>query len=260
MTSHLEAAAADGQSLTETVARLRGHGKPARGAPGYSRYVNRPLGRVLAAVAYRAGLSPNAVTGISAGFSAAGIAALVLLPMSISSGVLASVLLVMGYALDSADGQLARLRGLGSARGEWLDHVVDCIKINALHLGVALAVWRGGMDTRWVMAALAWVMVGNLFFCSYLLTDLLRRLELAKAPSPAEIRPAEPAPLLRALVTIPTDYGVLCLAFLLWGVPDAFITVYVALLAGTAAYVALGLPRWFHSLAPAGVAHGEHGD
>ena len=239
MTSHLDAASTAGQSLTATVAQLRRHGKPARGAPGYSRYVNRPLGRVLAAVAYRARLSPNAVTGISAGFSAAGIAAFTVLPTSIATGVLASLLLVMGYALDSADGQLARLRGLGSARGEWLDHVVDCVKINALHLAVAVAAWRSGMDTRWVVAALAWVLVGNLFFCSYLLTDLLRRLELAKSAGPTDARAAEPAPLLRALMTMPTDYGVLCLAFLVWGVPSAFFTVYVLLLAGTAAYLAV---------------------
>jgi phosphatidylglycerophosphate synthase len=259
MTSHLEAATA-GQTLAETVQQLRSHGKPARGAPGYSRYVNRPLGRLLAAIAYRAGLTPNVVTAISAGFSAAGIAAIAGLPVSTSTGVVAALLLAMGYGLDSADGQLARLQGVGSARGEWLDHVVDCVKINALHLGVALAAWRGGLDTIWVMAALAWVLVGNLFFCSYLLTDLLRRLQQAKSVTPAaEQSAAEPAPVLRALMTMPTDYGVLCVAFLLWGVPTAFFSAYVVLLAGTAAYLVLGLPRWFRSLAPAEEAQGGHG-
>ena len=32
----------------------------ARGAPAYSRYINRRLGRLLAAAALRAGLGPNA--------------------------------------------------------------------------------------------------------------------------------------------------------------------------------------------------------
>ena len=53
-----------------TVRRLASaQKKAARGAPPYSIYVNRRVGRYLAAWAFRAGLTPNAVTGISAAFT-----------------------------------------------------------------------------------------------------------------------------------------------------------------------------------------------
>jgi hypothetical protein len=53
--------------------RLRNAQKRTPGAPAYSLYVNRPLGRVLAAGAYQLGLTPNQVTYLSALFSLAGI-------------------------------------------------------------------------------------------------------------------------------------------------------------------------------------------
>src|SRR4051812_24199467 len=48
--------------------------KPAKGASLYSRLINRPMGRVLAKLARRAGLSANALTVVSALLSAGGIA------------------------------------------------------------------------------------------------------------------------------------------------------------------------------------------
>ena len=54
-------------SLTE----LQRAQKTSKGAPAYSRLVNRPLGRVFAAVAHVAGATPNMVTAISAGFTSA---------------------------------------------------------------------------------------------------------------------------------------------------------------------------------------------
>src|SRR5690606_25723073 len=99
----------------------------ARGAPAYSRFVNRRIGRYLAAAAYRAGLTPNAVTGVSALFTFSGIALLVALRPSWGQGAAVAALLVLGYAWDSADGQVARLTGTGSPAGAWLDHVVGAV-------------------------------------------------------------------------------------------------------------------------------------
>nr|WP_223286356.1 CDP-alcohol phosphatidyltransferase family protein [Kocuria atrinae] len=76
--------------------------------------VNRPVGRLLAAACYRAGLTPNQVTGISALCSAIGVAVLLAMDPSWVSGILVWFLLALGYAFDSADGQVARLRGGGS--------------------------------------------------------------------------------------------------------------------------------------------------
>ena len=118
------------ESFVEAHRRLaaaqKGH---ARGAPAYSVYLNRRLGRVLAAAAFRWGWTPNQVTAVSAAHTFVGIALLLALPVQWWSGVIVALLLVLGYAWDSADGQVARLRGGGSLAGEWLDHFVDAIKI-----------------------------------------------------------------------------------------------------------------------------------
>ena len=77
-------------SYRDTVRQLASAQKgAARSAPAYSRFVNRRLGRLLAAWAYRRGLSPNAVTGLSAlagsvvDFEAAPVASLLGLAYSI---------------------------------------------------------------------------------------------------------------------------------------------------------------------------------
>ena len=54
------------ESVADTIRRLSAAQKGAQGAPAYSRFVNRKLGRVLAALAFHARLTPNAVTGLSA--------------------------------------------------------------------------------------------------------------------------------------------------------------------------------------------------
>ncbi len=230
------------ESWSVTMARLRSHQKPSRGAPLYSRLVNRPLGRAIAALAFGLGLTPNQVTAVSAALSAAGIAVLALAQPAIWVGVVVALLLLAGYAVDSADGQLARLRGGGSRDGEWLDHVVDAVKINLLHAVVFIRLDLAALEHGWRWAALAFLVVANIFFFSYVLTDLLTRL------GPPRAAPTTAAPLWRSLLAAPTDYGILCLAFVLWGATAWFLGVYLVLLVGTAGYVALGLPRWFRGL------------
>src|SRR5690606_41281534 len=85
--------------------RLRYAQKSTKGAPAYSRFVNRKAGRVLAAAAYRIGATPNQVTAVSALFTYAGIAVIALVPPAPPVGILVTALLVVGYALDAADGQ-----------------------------------------------------------------------------------------------------------------------------------------------------------
>ena len=117
-------------SFREAHARLaaaqKGH---ARGAPAYSVYVNRRVGRLLAAIAHARGATPDQVTGISAIHTFLAIGILALAPMHPWTGVVVALLLALGYAWDSADGQVARLRGGGSVAGEWLDHFVDALKL-----------------------------------------------------------------------------------------------------------------------------------
>ena len=131
-------------TYAEAVARLAHAQKGARNAPAYSRWVNRPIGRRFAALAYLAGLSPDRVTGMSGCFTFAGIGLIAVSGPSPAVGLVVALLLVIGYALDSADGQLARLQGGDTLRGEWLDHVTDAVKIASLHLAVVICWYRSG--------------------------------------------------------------------------------------------------------------------
>jgi phosphatidylglycerophosphate synthase len=247
MTSTVDASSADdrrGETLAATLARLSGAQKGAAGAPAYSRFINRRLGRVLAALAFHAGLTPNAVTGISAAFTAGGIAVLALARPSWSTGIAAGACLVLGYAFDAADGQLARLRGGGSPSGEWLDHMVDALKIATLHLALLVGLYRFETVGRgpWLLVPLGFSVVSVVLFFGTLLNEALRAQHggATRAQQTRE-RPST----VRSLLVAPTDYGILCLAVLMLGAPAVFLTAYTILFTATAAYLVLASGKWF---------------
>jgi phosphatidylglycerophosphate synthase len=239
-----------GETFRQTMARLSTAQKGAKGAPAYSRFVNRRAGRVLAALAYRAGLTPNAVTGISAVFTFTGIALLALLPPSAGLGPGVAALLLVGYAFDSADGQLARLRGGGSLVGEWLDHIVDSAKVASLHLVLLVGLYRFDVvPDRWLLVPLAYSAVWSVLFFAMILNDQLRRQGGATPRSTAD---GSRAPVLRSLLVAPTDYGVLCLVFALYGATSVFFVGYSLLFLATAAFLAAACVAWFREISALG--------
>lgn len=224
--------------FSDSLQRLRSAQKSSTGAPLYSVAVNRPLGRIFAAAAHQVGMTPNGVTALSAVFTFSGIALIALGRPTWSTGVLIAALLVIGYALDSSDGQLARLRGGGSLLGEWLDHVVDSLKVVSLHLAVLVMAYRYfETPTWWLLVPLGFAIVTVVHFFGMLLTELLARSVGAKKAGGEGSR-------LMAAAKLPTDYGVLCLSFLLLGAGVLFQAVYTALAVATAAYTALVVVRW----------------
>ncbi|MDR7234324.1 phosphatidylglycerophosphate synthase [Agrococcus sp. BE272] len=232
------------------AAAQKGH---ARGAPAYSVYVNRKIGRVLAAAAHRAGWSPNRVTAVSAAHTFAALVLLVALPAQWWTGVVVAGLLVLGYAWDSADGQVARLRGGGTLAGEWLDHFVDAVKIAALHLAVLVALWLHTpyRDTWWLLVPMLFSVVGVVAFFGMLLNDLLK----GKA-GVVSTHARGGGTLGRSLLLVPTDFGVLCLAFVLWGWTPGFLWAYAALAAANTAFLALAAVRWFREMRSIDAAQG----
>jgi phosphatidylglycerophosphate synthase len=229
-----------------TVARLASAQKgAASGAPAYSVYVNRRLGRFIAAAAYRAGLTPNAVTAMSAAFTFTGIVLLATVPPVWWSGVLIWLLLAVGYAFDSADGQVARLRGGGSAAGEWLDHVVDALKISTLHIAVLISAYRFfDLDTdAWLLVPIGFSVVANVTFFAMILNDQLKyargRRGTAEAGGGSR---------LRSFLVIPTDYGLLCFVFVLLGAPVVFFVVYGLLFVANAGFLLLAAIKWFRDM------------
>jgi len=236
--------------------RLRDAQKTSFGAPLYSLLVNRPLGRVFAAAAYQVGATPNQVTAVGSVFTYAGILLVALLAPAWWVGVLVAALLVLGYALDSADGQLARLRGGGSVAGEWLDHMFDAGKVASLHLAVLIG-WYRFLPERaegWLLVPIAFSIAGVVLFFGQLLNEQLLRVHRLKAGLPTP--PKQGASPLRSLGKLPTDYGLLCACFLLLGLPTVFAVVYGLLAAATVGLLALSVVKWFRemkALEPEGV-------
>lgn len=220
----------------------KGH---ARGAPAYSVYINRRLGRLLAALAYRLRLTPNAVTGISAAHTFLGIILLILAPVAPWSGIVIALLLALGYAWDSADGQVARLTGQGSPAGEWLDHFVDAIKIASLHLAVLIAAWLHTpmRDTWWLVVPLVFSVVATVTFFGMLLNDLIKA---GQGGVSTHTRGGGTAK--RSLLLLPTDFGMVCLVFLTWGWPRVFFGFYTALAAAGLGFLLLAAVKWFREM------------
>lgn len=212
----------------------------APGAPAYSIYVNRPAGRFLAAIAYRAGLSPNGVTAISGILSLMALILLVTVPPTWWSGFVIAGLLASGYAFDSADGQVARLRGGGSPAGEWLDHVVDAAKTASIHLAVLICAYRfmAVQPDTLLLIPIGYAIVNSVAFFAMILNDLLKAIH----GKPTSSRVSTP---LRSVLLLPTDYGVLCLIFLLLGWPPVFLLAYSLMFAANATHLGLTLVKWF---------------
>jgi len=241
-TTHSTQDAIRGKSFSASLAQLRNAQKSSKGAPIYSVLVNRPMGRVFAAMAHQVGMTPNQVTAVSACFTFTGIALLATLAPTWPVAIAVGLCLVVGYGLDAADGQLARLRGGGSLLGEWLDHVIDSFKIATLHLAVLVMAFRHWHSDRWLWVPLGFAAVYVIHFFGMLLTDLLARVHYAGR---GESLPKKGAGnMLMSALKLPTDFGFLALSFFTLGSRPVFQALYTFMFAGTAAYTLLVLPRW----------------
>ncbi|MGW1791160.1 CDP-alcohol phosphatidyltransferase family protein [Streptomyces tubercidicus] len=235
------------------IRQLSAAQKSAKGVSLYSRYVNRPAGRVLAALGYGLKLTPNQVTMISGVFTFAGVAMIAVLRPSPAAAAGIFAALVLGFALDSADGQLARLTGTGSAAGEWLDHVVDCAKMLALHMAVLVSFYRhfGLSDPRYLFVPIAFQFCAVMVFFGGILTEQLKRADRLRSGTGGPA-PTAPASTLRSVALLPVDYGVFCALFLLFGSPDLFLALYCCLLAAHLLFMVAFLVKWYRELSAPG--------
>lgn len=233
--------------LGGTRARVQ---KPNNGAPLYSRLVNRPLGWRLALIARALGISPNQVTLVSAACTTAALVILALTPPHPLLGLAVGALLVLGYAWDSADGQLARLLGAGSPRGEWLDHMVDAAKVASLHLVVAIHLYRfSDVSPATLLLPLGYSVVAVVLFFGMILTDFLRRAhDLDKE------RAQTTNSMWRSVAVLPTDYGLLCVLFFTVGVTGLFLPLYALVFVLTIPLLVAALVRWWRLLGTIGSA------
>ncbi|PZS20463.1 MAG: CDP-alcohol phosphatidyltransferase [Pseudonocardiales bacterium] len=250
--------------FSQVLARLAPAQKSSRGAAGYTRWINRRLGRYIAAAAYLRGLAPNHLSAANATLTVAAMTVIATVSPSWPMSAMAAFLLLFGYAFDSADGQLARLKGGGSPAGEWLDHELDALKCTAIHCVIAIA-WFRFYDLEnpsLLLIPLAYSVVNSGFFFGVMLAEQLRRVARANALAepghdmfvPAAPSVSDPAPVLRSLIVLPNDYGVLCLALALLPSAVVFITVYSFLLVANALFLLVGSLRWYREMARLGRA------
>lgn len=236
----------DGPTIGERYRTLSRAQKVPKGVPAYTLLVNRPAGRLLAA-ASPAWVTPNGLTLFGAALSYAALIALWFFQPPAWILYAVWIALVISYIVDSADGQLSRLRRGGSAYGEWLDHVVDAGRVALLHISVAAYFIASDLGT----AGLAWpalyLVAATLIYSGGLLVDKVRPRP-ATAPVSGGAEPAARASRLRAFLMLPVDYGVLCLAFVFLPWVDVFFVVYAVLAAVNALFCVAYLIKWAREL------------
>ena len=239
---NLQAVMADSRYATAR-ARLGGAQKSTASVPAYLRFVNRRAGGWLASVGFALDLTPTQLTVLSAISSFAGIGVLLFAPATVPVGLLVAALLLLGYALDSADGQLARIRGGGSKAGEWLDHVVDMAKLSSLHAVVAVSIIRHFHVSRLLLALpLVFGIANATQFLGMMLRDQLR------GPGARNRADGRSSSMLTAWLLLPLDHGTLCLSFLLLGYHTAFLACYGFLALCTVAFATRSLTKAYRGL------------
>lgn len=238
------------RGFRETLKQLNSAQKSGAGVPAYTRWVNRRVARVFAAAAVKVGLGPNGVTALSASVSVLGMLLMVFLPPSLLQGLGVALLFALGYALDSADGQVARVTGASSPAGEWLDHVVDAMRTPAMHLTILVGFIKypaafpfTGWQLWWLPLAFTVLVTGH--FMSQILAEQLRNNRGTAAPAAGGT--------LRSFVNLHMDAGTFCWIFIFWGTGLGFVLAYGLLFAANAATVLLSMRRKFVTLVqPAG--------
>jgi phosphatidylglycerophosphate synthase len=176
-----------------------------RGGGLYSEAVSQPLGAALAVAGYRLGLPPTALTMLNLVCGVGGSVVVIMLAAPANPvpswlvGVIALLAWQFGYALDCADGQLARVTGQAGPAGARLDILCDLAVQVALvtALSVVAVRYRPGTPI-WLPAAFAGVWMVNL------LGSVLQ-----SGPQAASLMPSRSVPV--RLVKLVRDYGAIVL-------------------------------------------------
>lgn len=228
------------QRYATYLRRLNAAQKPGGGVPAYMRWVNRGGARVVAAFAAAVGWTPNMVTTLSVCLSAMGLVILASAPPSVIGGLCVGLLLALGFLFDSADGQVSRVTHASSKTGEWVDHVADAFRSPAIHLVTAVALWWHRPDMTWLaLVALVYAWVTSAQFLSQILAE-----QFVRAAGRAQTRGGT----LRSFILLPTDPGVLCWSFALWGFAPVFAGVYTLLAVVAVLHSSVSLTRRYRDL------------
>ena len=207
----------------DVVRRLSAAQKSGKGAPAYSRYVNRRLGRRFAAAAYLAGMRPNQVTVVSAVFSLRGdrgprpgAGDLV---VRAARGRRPRARLRLGRRRRPARPPARRrlgLRRVARPHGRLREDLGP-----APGRGRRASTGSPTWPAAWLLVPIGYAVVGR----DVLLRADPQRTAAARAGAEKPVGPdvGRRPRCVRSLAKIPLDYGVLCLVFVLLGWPVLFL-------------------------------------
>jgi phosphatidylglycerophosphate synthase len=107
--------------------------------------VNRRVGALITLALLPTRITPNMVTITSLAFHLLGAAIVLIAPTPAPPVFVIGVFLIwqFAFALDCTDGQLARVRGIASPFGAWLDQVLDHVAHTAVICALVVFVVRG---------------------------------------------------------------------------------------------------------------------
>jgi CDP-L-myo-inositol myo-inositolphosphotransferase len=105
-----------------------------------SQWINRPLSTLLSKQLVKTGVTPNQITVAS--FVISLIGAGLLAAGGYLVGALGGLLIQAASVIDGCDGEVARLKGIATPRGAWLDTMLDRYADMAITLGIVTAYAR----------------------------------------------------------------------------------------------------------------------
>lgn len=203
-----------------------------------TRTASQRAGAALAWSAMKVGLTPSAVTLLALLAAIAGSVLLDVSPSGAAWWVPAMVVLQLSYALDCADGQLARGTKRTSAFGGWLDVSCDHLRQVALAMASADLLLRSGLGQGPTLFAVALFLGGS--------TVVLHTSTHLRSPgSTSEELAPDRLHVLRLVLTTVTDTPVMIVFLVVLRDHPGLLAGYLALLGAyyllMAAY--LGLRR-----------------
>ena len=224
--------------------------------------VNHTLGALIAFVLLPTPVTPNALTVLGLGVQIVGatVTAFASAPASVSTVLVVALLWQLGFALDCADGPLARARHQTSAFGAWFDQLADSVGRTAIYIGLTIFLVRA-----LAVEPIPAVVLGSIPIALALLQTFSSwQRAVLVGGSPIADAPAATTGLLRAAQQL-VDYGAfLFLAAVVLLAPPLLLGLIVASAAVNALFVlaqlALGWRRQAHEKAsgrPARTASGE---
>jgi phosphatidylglycerophosphate synthase len=197
----------------------------------YTRYVNRNAAIPLTYTFWRLGTHPNMVSVFSSAVTHTALVLLLVVGVSIPIAVTAYVLLVLGYMLDSCDGQLARVSGKTSKFGEWLDHTLDVVKLLTFNLTLSylliIHAIEGTLSWDLVLGAIVLNLVLQpAHFFAIILKSFL--FDDERASDQHNVSTLHRAGGMLRLLRNGADYGLFMLIVLLLPFIEVFLYVYLA--------------------------------